>query len=103
MGRNRFVCARAKLYTHIHTKCAHRRRGNLIWKQSGATWRRDGIMADVLRLLAAREHGLDPPWVLPRLYGGRMFAQLELSRVKDCARLHHRPVTALDVECQAGR
>ncbi|KAL5487287.1 hypothetical protein EMCRGX_G019870 [Ephydatia muelleri] len=60
-------------------------------------------MADVLRLLAAREHGLDPPWLLPRLYGGRMFAQLELSRVKDCARLHHRPVTALDVECQAGR
>lgn len=71
--------------------------------RSGATWRRDGIMADVLRLLAAREHGLDPPWVLPRLYGGRMFAQLELSRVKDCARLHHRTVTALDVECQAGR
>lgn len=60
-------------------------------------------MADVLRLLAAREHGLDPPWVLPRLYGGQRFTRLELSREKECAPLHSRAVTALDIECHAGR
>ena len=52
----------------------------------------------ILQLLSAREYGLDPPWLLPRLYGSHRFSQLELSREKELAKVYHSPVTSIDID-----
>lgn len=54
----------------------------------------------MLQLLAARECGLDPPWLLPRLYGSHRFSELELSRSKEMARAHTRAVNSMDIDSE---
>jgi DNA excision repair protein ERCC-8 len=53
----------------------------------------------MLQLLSARQYGLDPPWLLPRVYGSHRFSQLELSKEKELARAHTTAVNSMDLDC----
>lgn len=57
----------------------------------------------MLQLLQAREEGLDPPWLLPRVYGSQRFINIELSSTKEFAQGHKRGVSSLDIEKISGR
>lgn len=57
----------------------------------------------MLQLLAARECGFDPPWLLPRVYQHQRYAQVELTTDKELARGHKSGVAALDIDKQTGR
>ena len=57
-------------------------------------------MLAMMQLLAARECGLDPPWLLPRIYGSHRFSELELSRSKEMARAHTRAVNSMDIDSE---
>ena len=57
----------------------------------------------MLQLLTARECGMDPPWLLPRVVQHQRYAQLELSPDREFARAHKSGVASLDVDRQSGR
>ena len=57
----------------------------------------------MLQLLAARELGLDPPWLLPKVYGSQRFTQLGLSEQKEFAKAHKKGVNSVDVDRESGR
>lgn len=57
----------------------------------------------MLQLLAARQCGFDPPWLLPRVYQHQRYAQVELSTDKEFARGHKSGVASLDVDRLGGR
>jgi len=57
----------------------------------------------MLQLLSARELGLDPPWLLPKVYGSQRFAQLGLTDEKEFAKAHKKGVNSLDVDRDSGR
>ena len=52
----------------------------------------------MLQLLTSREQGLDPPWLLPAVYGSQRFIELELSSEKELDRAHQKGVTSLDID-----
>ena len=57
----------------------------------------------MLQLLNDREVGLDPPWLLPRVYGSQRFVGIELSSRREFVKGHKNGVTAMDVDRQSGR
>lgn len=52
----------------------------------------------MLQLLSSREQGLDPPWLLPALYGSQRFVELGLSSEKEFDRAHQKGVASLDID-----
>ena len=61
------------------------------------------IYIDMLQLLQAREEGMDPPWLLPRVYSSQRFIEIELSRAKGFSQGHKRGVASIDIEQESGR
>lgn len=57
----------------------------------------------MLQLLAARESGLDPPWLLPKVHGSRLFSELQLSTSEEFSWSHTRAVNSLDLDRASGR
>ncbi len=57
----------------------------------------------MLQLLAARQYGLDPPWLLPRVYQHQRHSKVELRADREFARGHKRGVASLDIDRQQGR
>ena len=72
-------------------------------KKSHSVYRVREEIGRMLRLLAARECGFDPPWLLPRLYQHQRYSQVELSSDKEFARGHKSGVASVDIDRQAGR
>ena len=57
----------------------------------------------MLQLLHDREIGLDPPWLLPKVYNSQRFIEIELSRQKKFASGHRNGVSSLNIDKQSGR
>ncbi|XP_064385790.1 DNA excision repair protein ERCC-8-like [Halichondria panicea] len=57
----------------------------------------------MLQLLNDREVGLDPPWLLPRVYGSQRFVDIELSSRREFVKGHKNGVTSMDIDRQSGR
>ena len=52
----------------------------------------------MLGLLASRELGDDPPWLLPQLYASQRFARIELCGEREFDRAHRSGVKSLDLD-----
>ena len=52
----------------------------------------------MLQLLDARQVGLEPVWLAPRIYGHNKMASLELSKEKDVDKGHYKGVTGMDID-----
>jgi hypothetical protein len=52
----------------------------------------------MLQLLSARETGLDPPWLLPKLYSSQRFTRIELCGEREFSRGHRNGVKCLDLD-----
>ena len=49
-------------------------------------------------MLAGREQGDDPPWLLPQLYSSQRFIRIELCGEREFARGHRNGVKGLDLD-----
>ena len=52
----------------------------------------------MLQLLDARQQGLDPPWLLPKVYSSQRLEQLQLSKEKEFVRSHQKAINSLDID-----
>ena len=60
--------------------------------------RHDHDLAVMLQLLDARQLGIEPVWLAPRVYGSNKMTKLELSKEKEVQKGHSNGVTALDID-----
>lgn len=55
-------------------------------------------MANLVFLVDRRAQGLDPYWLLPKMYGTQKWTEITLSKNKGFERFHNKSITALDLE-----